>query len=136
MKNVTALSHVALIVKDIESMISFYTEFAEMELIHRRVDEGINVAWVRLNDRNSLTIVMIEEKSPKNEAYQRFNHFGFDCPSKEAVDYISNKGKEYNCIRYEAFDGGEVLGYMCMLKDPEGNLLEFAYGQMRVEKSE
>lgn len=133
MKNVSKLSHIALVVSDIEKTIDFYQYFAEMSLIHRRIDEGVTVAWLKLGAPNELTIVMIENKNLNANGYQRMNHFGFDCPSKEAVDNIAIKAKNYNCIKYNPFYGGEVLGYLCVIEDPDGNQLEFAYGQMRTD---
>lgn len=133
MKNVSKLSHIALVVSDIEKMIDFYQYFAEMSLIHRRIDEEVNVAWLKLGAPSELTIVMIENKNLNETGYQRMNHFGFDCTSKEAVDNISVKAKNYNCIKYNPFCGGEILGYLCVIEDPDGNQLEFAYGQMRTD---
>ncbi|MEK7434077.1 MAG: VOC family protein [Cyanobacteriota bacterium] len=132
MSNITELSHIALIVKDLNKMIDFYKFFAEMKVVHQRDDDGIRVAWLKLPKEKSLIIVMIEVKeSPESNGNQRFNHFGFDTDSKEKVDEISQKAELNNCIVHKAMDGGKILGYFCMLKDPEGNNLEFAYGQMR-----
>lgn len=132
--NVSGLSHTALIVRNVDVMADFYQEFAEMHIIHRRNDEGVKVIWLRLPDPKSLTIVMIEDPNLEVGSYQRMNHFGFDAKSKEAVDRISDKAVKAGIAVYPAFDGGTVLGYMCMIKDPDGNQLEFAYGQMRVEE--
>ncbi|MFN8674329.1 MAG: VOC family protein [Candidatus Sericytochromatia bacterium] len=132
MKEITKLSHIALIVKDLEKMLSFYQDYAEMNVIHHRIDEGIKVAWLQLDKPDGLIIVMIEVKNSPESGYQRFNHFGFDANSKEKVDEISKKLENTPFLVHKAQDGGKVLGYFCMIKDPEGNQLEFAYGQMRV----
>ena len=132
MKNtVSGLSHIALIVKDIEKMISFYQEFTEMQVTHKRTDEEVKVVWLRLPDPQSLTIVMIENPSLNTQSYQRMNHFGFDAVSREAVNKIAQKAQKMGVLKYPATDGGIILGYFCMITDPDGNQLEFAYGQMR-----
>ena len=131
--NITNLSHIALMSRDVAKIVSFYQDFAEMELIHRRVDDGINVAWLKMPDTNGLIIVVIENKNIELNTFQRVNHFGFDAKSKEIVDSISRKAQMLNCLIYPAFDGGEILGYMCLIADPDGNQLEFAYGQMRIK---
>lgn len=131
---INRLSHIALMVKDIDLMVDFYIEFANMSIIHSRIDEGIKVVWLRLGDNpESLTIVMIESDNEQinNKSYQRVNHFGFDALNKESVDKISDKAKNKGCLKYPAQDGGRILGYFCMIEDPNGNQLEFAYGQMR-----
>lgn len=130
-KNVSALSHIAIIVKNIDKMIEFYQQFTEMELIHHRVDEDVKVIWLRLPDPNSLTIVMIENDNLTTHSYQRMNHLGFDAVSREAVDNISAKAQQKGILKYPASDGGKILGYFCIIEDPDGNQLEFAYGQMR-----
>ncbi len=54
MQNISNLSHIAIIVKDIDIMIEFYQYFAEMELIHKRVDQGVTVAWLKLPIKRSV----------------------------------------------------------------------------------
>lgn len=133
MSNVSAFSHIALMVTDVDKMIDFYSEFAEMEVIHKRVDDGIKVVWLRLPEPKSLTIVMIEDKNITTHTVQRVNHFGLDASSKEVVDQISEKAKQMKVLKYPAQDGGKILGYFCIVEDPDGNQLEFAYGQMRTD---
>jgi len=133
MKGITGLSHIALMVRNVNLMIDFYREFAGMEVIHHRVDEGIHVVWLRLPDPSGLIIVMIEDKSIEAGKVQRMNHFGFDAASREAVDQIADKGEKMGILKQAAIDGGKILGYLCLIEDPDGNLLEFAYGQMRTE---
>ncbi len=133
MAKITGLSHIALIVKDIEKMIEFYQDFAGMEVIHHRVDEGINVVWIRLPKPEALIIVMIEDKNLLLNTFQRMNHFGFDVYSKEDVDRISQKAEKLGILKQPAFNGGKILGYLCLVEDPDGNQAEFAYGQMRTD---
>lgn len=135
-KSISRLSHIALIVKDIDSMSNFYIEFTGMNIIHSRIDDDVKVVWLKHgNHIESLTIVMIESINSDqitNRTYQRVNHFGFDVISRSDVDLISEKAKQKGCLKYPAQDGGNILGYFCMIEDPNGNNLEFAYGQMRI----
>ncbi len=129
--NIKSFSHIAYIVKNIEKMIEFYEEFTEMKVTHKRIDGDVKVIWLRLLDTNSLTIVMIENPSLNVDSYQRLNHLGFDAVSKKAVDKISQKAEKAGVLKYKAQDGGIILGYFCIIQDPDGNQIEFAYGQMR-----
>lgn len=133
MPDITGLSHIALIVRDINKMIDFYREFTGMNVIHNRNDEGVNVAWLRLPEPSSLIIVMIEDKNFEITKLQRMNHFGFDAASREVVDELAKKGEKLGILIQPAVDGGKILGYLCLVEDPDGNYLEFAYGQMRTE---
>jgi lactoylglutathione lyase len=133
MAHIAGLSHIALIVRDVHKMIGFYQEFAGMEVIHHRNDDGVNVAWLRLPERESLIIVMIEDINLEIKKYQRMNHFGFDAVSREAVDELAKKAERLGVLKQPALDGGKILGYLCMVEDPDGNNLEFAYGQMRTD---
>jgi catechol 2,3-dioxygenase-like lactoylglutathione lyase family enzyme len=40
------LTHIALPVADVDKSIEFYATYAEMQVIHRRVDAGTGVAVV------------------------------------------------------------------------------------------
>jgi predicted lactoylglutathione lyase len=60
-----------------------------------------------------------------NENEER--HFGFTVESREAVDDIANLAREDEIIFFEP---GEYLpgAYLCGIKDPNGNCVEFSYG--------
>ena len=45
------------------------------------------------------------------------------------VDRIAKLASEQGCLRYGPAEGGAIVGYFCMLRDPSGNICEFSHGQ-------
>ena len=48
---------------------------------------------------------------------------------KEEVDLIAEEGRVYDCLTWEPRQEPDPVGYVCALRDPDGNLVEFSYGQ-------
>lgn len=59
------------------------------------------------------------------------NHLGFHAASSPEVDLISKMADSEGCLVEPAKNGGEILGYYCIVRDPDGNLVEFSYGQAK-----
>jgi len=56
-------------------------------------------------------------------------HFGYDLPSRAAVDDIARRAQAEGVLMQGPADAGPIVGYYCMLRDPDGNLVEFSHGQ-------
>jgi catechol 2,3-dioxygenase-like lactoylglutathione lyase family enzyme len=127
---IEALDHVALMTRDAAASAAFYQQWAGMEVIHDRND-GARVVWVRLPGQpHGLTIVMIESPEERPRGYM--DHFGFHVTSREVVDDIAARAKEAGVLAEGPAYGGAVVGYYCIIRDPDGNELEFSCEQLRV----
>ena len=42
---------------------------------------------------------------------------------------IAARGREAGILVQAAVDAGPIVGYLCMLRDPDGNIVEFSHGQ-------
>jgi lactoylglutathione lyase len=126
------LDHLALECRDISKTIYFYQRYAEMEVIHDRSERGVRVTWIRnRHDRNGLILVLIQNpEAPKNKK-GAMNHLGFHVATGPKIDLISKMADSDNCLVEPAKNGGEILGYLCIVRDPDGNLVEFSYGQAK-----
>ncbi len=58
-----------------------------------------------------------------------FNHIGIELPTREAVDEIAAIGEQHGCLEMPPKQMPDPIGYICMLRDPDGNLVEFSYDQ-------
>jgi len=56
-------------------------------------------------------------------------HFGYDLPSRAAVEEIAARRRTEGVLVQGPADAGPIVGYFCMLRDPDGNLVEFSHGQ-------
>jgi catechol 2,3-dioxygenase-like lactoylglutathione lyase family enzyme len=126
------LDHIAMLTPDVERAKQFYCAWAGMRVIHDRqdADTGHRVAWVRLaDDPNGLVIVMVQSNEQRHEG--RMDHFGFHVSSRADVDAIAERARAENILVEEPQYAGPVVGYYCMIKDPDGNLLEFSCEQLK-----
>jgi catechol 2,3-dioxygenase-like lactoylglutathione lyase family enzyme len=127
------LDHVALQTTDAPRVARFYCEWAGMRLVHERRDPGSahRVAWVQLeHDRLGLVIVFFEGE--EHQARGRMNHFGFHVTSRAEVDGIAARARAAGILVDEPTYAGPVVGYLCTIQDPDGNLLEFSCEQLKV----
>ncbi|MGA9378256.1 MAG: VOC family protein [Phormidium sp.] len=132
------LTHIALPVSNIEKSIEFYTTYAQMQVVHRRIDAnaGVAVAWLSDNTR-PFVIVLIQTNSVQ-PILSPFAHLGVGCKSREAMDVLCNKARQEGILVEEPKDSGYPVGYWAFLRDPDGHTLELSYGQeigLTVEKA-
>jgi catechol 2,3-dioxygenase-like lactoylglutathione lyase family enzyme len=122
------LTHIALPAADIERSIKFYSKYAGMEVIHRRVDVKENVAVVWLCDRTRpFVIVLIQTQSIT--VLSPLAHLGVGCKSREYMDALCEMAKAEGCLIQEQKDSGYPIGYWAFLRDPDGHTLELSFGQ-------
>jgi catechol 2,3-dioxygenase-like lactoylglutathione lyase family enzyme len=103
------LTHVALAVRDAAATVAFYERFAGLGVVHERVDDGTRVVWIGEHP-----------EAPE---------FGFAVESRAAVDEVAARAREAGVLAAEPKWGGPVVGYYCILRDPDGHGVEFSYGQ-------
>jgi catechol 2,3-dioxygenase-like lactoylglutathione lyase family enzyme len=141
------LTHIALPVRDLAATLAFYAKFTTLAVIHERFDEetGMRTAWLA-NERDRTTdesarfvIVLIEGKLPTKitgdieESYgflTSISHLGLSLDTREEVDDIAAMAKEEGCLLLGPMYRNEVVGYICIVTDPDGNNLEFSVEQV------
>ena len=124
------ITHIALHVKDLDACIDFYQTFCDMSTVHQRVAGKQRIVWMAEEGRESdFIFVMLEGGDNLSLSDQDYRHFGFAVDSRQAVDDIAQEAETQGCLvwppRQEAFP----VGYYCGLRDPNGNYVEFSYGQ-------
>lgn len=124
------ITHIALHVADIDACVDFYSHFCGMGIVHLRVAGLQRIVWMAEpgRERDFIFVMMAggdDLRLPDND----YRHFGFALDSREAVDKIAAAGRASGCLvwppRLEPFP----VGYYCGLRDPNGNYVEFSYGQ-------
>jgi predicted lactoylglutathione lyase len=60
---------------------------------------------------------------------QDYSHLGFALASRDAVDDIADKARRSSCLLWEPRQEPYPVGYYCGVLDPDGNAVEFSYGQ-------
>jgi hypothetical protein len=59
----------------------------------------------------------------------RLDHLGFQVGAREDVDRIAAEGERLGILAEPPWDGGGDIGYVTMLRDPDGHRVEFTFGQ-------
>jgi catechol 2,3-dioxygenase-like lactoylglutathione lyase family enzyme len=124
------LTHVALFVKDPARTVDFYQRFAGLHLVHDRTDNGTRVVWLSETEHDpEFVIVAIAAPPGQAEVPPHMAHFGYDVPSRAAVEEIATRAEQEAILELAPTDAGAIVGYICIVRDPDGNLVEFSHGQ-------
>jgi catechol 2,3-dioxygenase-like lactoylglutathione lyase family enzyme len=123
------LTHIALPVSGIEQSVKFYATYAEMQVVHRRIDKetGMEVVW--LTDHTRPFVIVLIQTLSVQPLLSPLAHLGIGCRSREAVDILCDKARQAGLLVEEPKDSGYPIGYWAFLRDPDGHTLELSYGQ-------
>jgi lactoylglutathione lyase len=136
-------THVARRVSDIDATIDWYLEFTPLELLDRREDEDGFGAWLGHSDSGEHPfILVVAQFLPERDPFAPapiansgpFNHMGIEVPDRESVDDVARRGEAAGCLAMPPTQMPDPIGYICMLRDPDGNMVEFSYDQGVYEK--
>jgi lactoylglutathione lyase len=140
------LTHVALPVRSLDDTLAWYERYTTLRKIHERFDDEtkMRTAWLA-NERDvgaegtaRFVIVLIEGKLPTQitgdiEEHYGFltsiSHLGLSLDSREAVDAVAAMAAEEGCLVLGPLYRNEVVGYICLVRDPDGNNVEFSVEQ-------
>lgn len=123
------LTHIALPVTDVERSIKFYSTYAGMQVVHRRIDAEAGVAVVWLSDRTRPFVIVLIQTSSVDSVLSPLAHLGVGCKSREFMDVLCEKAKQEGVLLQEPKDSGYPVGYWAFLQDSDGHTLELSYGQ-------
>ncbi|HSD18935.1 MAG TPA: VOC family protein [Anaeromyxobacter sp.] len=121
------LTHVVVKVADLERSIAFYRRFCALEVV-RDGRPGGHTVWLapapRPEGPPAFVLVLYLTRVDF-----RLDHLGFQCDARAEVDRIAAEGERLGILAEPPFDGGGDIGYVTMIRDPDGHLVEFTFGQ-------
>lgn len=124
------LTHVALFVRDPARTIDFYGGFVGLHVVHDRTDDGVRVVWLSEREHDPEFVIVAITMTPTDGGFPpHMAHFGYAVGSRAEVDAIAARGRAEGLLERGPLDAGAIVGYYCILRDPDGNLVEFSYGQ-------
>lgn len=127
-----SLTHVALHVADLEACIAFYREVCGLDIVHERpnADGDSRVVWMAEPGRaRAFVIVLLPGGPGAARPAEDFSHLGYAVASTAEVDRFAELGRQRGCLAVAPVQEPDPVGYFCCLTDPDGNLVEFSYGQ-------
>jgi lactoylglutathione lyase len=120
-------THVVLKVAELDRSIAFYARFCALEVVRDGRPSGHTV-WMaparRAAGAPAFVLVLY-----LTEVDCRIDHLGFQCAAREEIDAVAAEGRRLGILAEPPFDGGGDIGYVTMLRDPDGHLVEFTFGQ-------
>lgn len=137
-------THIALAVKDVEKSIAWYEKFTHLKLLARAEDQDGKSAWLGDPTQADSPFVLVlgqfyEGHDPFAPAPHHpmgpFAHIGIEATSRSDVDEIAAKAKSEGCLAFGPVQMPKQIGYVCFIKDPDGNIVEFSHDQGVYEKA-
>ena len=124
------LTHLALPCHDLDATIAWYEKYTPLRKTHHRQDALGAVAWLSPAE-SGIVLVFIQknEDSDPISVLAPLAHLGISLDSTDHVDQIGARGERDGCLAWEPRQEPTPVGYICALSDPDGNLVEFSYGQ-------
>jgi catechol 2,3-dioxygenase-like lactoylglutathione lyase family enzyme len=123
------LTHVATRASDVDKTVDFYRRFAGLHVVHDRIDGGMRVVWLSEEPEDPAFVLVFIGAEHDARQPALAEHLGFDVPSRDAVDDIAARGDAEGVLVQGPVYAGPIVGYFCMLRDPDGNVVEFSHGQ-------
>ena len=123
------LTHVALGVRDLDRTIAFYRKHVDLHVVHERNDGGMRVVWLAEREEDVDFVLVLFPVPDVPVGPGTLQHLGFAVGSREDVDAAAARGRADGVLSVEPTYAGPVVGYFCIVDDPDGNQVEFSYGQ-------
>lgn len=124
-------THIALQVREVEAAIAFYGRYCGMKVIHDRGDADVGrVVWLGWGEDPPRFVIVLLARSYETNIQPPWQHIGMAVESREEVDGAYAKAvADRLTSAWPPVDGGPIVGYYCGVPDPDGNMVEFSFGQ-------
>jgi lactoylglutathione lyase len=124
----THWTHLTATVSDLERSVEFYRSVCGLSVVRDRRAEGGSTVWLgpppAPGEHPTFVLVLM-----KGEVTNRLDHLGFQCDSRGEVEAIARESEKLGILEYAPTDSGGSVGYWTMIRDPDGHLVEFTFGQ-------
>jgi catechol 2,3-dioxygenase-like lactoylglutathione lyase family enzyme len=121
-------THITINAADLDRSVDFYTSICGLSIVRDRRLEGRHNVWLGpetpAGQDPTFVLVVVQD-----EVKARLDHFGFQCDSRDEVDRIAALARARDILVEPPTDIGGVVGYFVMVRDPDGHLVEFTFGQ-------
>src|SRR5262245_15855470 len=123
------LTHIALRATDLQKSIAFYAKYAGLVGPHGRDERGTRVVWLAERAEDPDFVFVLTPMAHSDGERPGVHHFGFSVAARGDVDAIAATARADGLLREGPHDAGPVVGYFCIVEDPDGNWVEFSFGQ-------
>ena len=120
-KYLDSLDHITIITTNLKETTDFYTKIFEMEIDKRRPPFNFEGAWLSLNNRAVIHIV-VKKNHKSNNINPTLDHIAFRAKD---INLIKNKLDKYNIIYTEKLTPDNKI-LQVFITDPNGVKLELS----------
>ena len=95
----------------------------------QKENDGCRWVWLRFSENPTSPFLVLKEVGSHRKSVSAQPHtplLSFRLGDVKLVDEIGAKAKKKACLVEAAHQGGPMRGYLCLVSDPDGHLLEFA----------
>jgi hypothetical protein len=101
-----------------------------MKTVRERNPCDGRVVWLAEPGRErEFIIVLVPGGSSRDQPTNDFSHMGFALENRSAVDDVAARAAAEGRLVWPPRDEPYPVGYYCGVRDPNGNFVEFSYGQ-------
>eukprot|EP00792_Barthelona_sp_PAP020_P003224 TRINITY_DN1506_c0_g1_i1.p1 TRINITY_DN1506_c0_g1~~TRINITY_DN1506_c0_g1_i1.p1 ORF type:complete len:146 (+),score=37.44 TRINITY_DN1506_c0_g1_i1:31-468(+) len=125
-------THLGLHCNNSDLSKDFYVDYCGLMVLSQRTNSnGKNIYWLAEDCSGSQIIYVLLPELNVDISQKRsdFSHIGIACTSREEVIELAEKAKKDNCLVIPPKDMGDITGFICIIKDPDGRYIEFSYEQ-------
>lgn len=127
-------THIALPASDLDASLRWYGRFTPLTVIDRREDTDGQTAWLSHEGQaeNPFVLVLVmfyAERGTPHPQLAPFAHLGIEVPTRADVDRLADEARAEGSLHWEPADIGPPVGYVCALRDPDGNVVEISHDQ-------
>ena len=126
-----SLTHIARQVADMDKCVSFYRDYCGFEVVHQReTPNGGQIVWIgEPAKKDEFIIVLMTGGDGSQQPEGNYDHLGLAMESREAVDAVAKRAEQEGCLVWPPRQEPYPVGYYCGVRDPDGKMVEFSYGQ-------
>lgn len=124
------LTHLALHVRKLSPCVAFYRDFCGLVESHERGHGADRVVWLAEPGREEEFVLVLIGGGPGHiRGEGDVSHLGFALESRGEVDTVAARAEAAGALLWPPRDEPYPVGYYCGVRDPDGNVVEFSYGQ-------
>jgi catechol 2,3-dioxygenase-like lactoylglutathione lyase family enzyme len=127
-------THIALPSGDLDASIAFYTSMTPLVVVATREDDDGRNAWLSNPGQWETPFVLVltafhDAHGTAQGVMKPFAHLGIEVPRRADVDAIAARARENGSLWWEPRQLPDPVGYICAVRDPDGNVVEFSHNQ-------
>ena len=124
------LTHIALRTTDLARSVAFYAQYAGLVVAHERDEDGTRVVWLAERAEDPDFVFVLIPMAHSEGERPGVHHFGFSVGGPRRGRRNRRCGARADGVLREGpRDAGPVVGYFCIVEDPDRNWVEFSFGQ-------